>query len=49
MTKRKKYPKRNHENELFVLCKAIVSPHADLELLRAYAYSYHPELRRKSE
>tara|TARA_B100000424_G_C22911504_1_gene484940 strand:- start:305 stop:430 length:126 start_codon:yes stop_codon:yes gene_type:complete len=40
---------RNHEHELFVLCKAIVSKNADLELLRAYAYSYHPELRREEE
>ena len=40
---------RNHERELFVLCKAIVSDNADLELLRAYAYSYHPELRREEE
>jgi|TARA_B100000287_G_scaffold302004_1_gene285090 hypothetical protein len=42
-------PKRNHEKALFALCKAIVSPHAHLELLRAYAYSFHPELRMEEE
>lgn len=42
-------PKRNHEKALFALCKAIVSPNADLELLRAYAYSFYSELRSMEE
>ena len=40
---------RNHAHELFVLCKAIVSENADLKLLKAYAYSYYPELRSVEE
>jgi len=38
----------NHEHELFVLCKAITKDGATIEELKAYAYSYHPELRRES-
>ena len=39
----------NHKHELFVLCRAIVREGATLEELRAYAYSYHPELRSVKE
>ncbi len=38
---------RNHQHELFVLCRAISREGATLEELRAYAYSYFPQLRKE--